>query len=485
MQTDLDKSPLSLTTLLAITATGVVLRFLLLALVGELELQSDESNYVYLAITWEHFGVYFDHHRYLWPPGYSWLLSQLVGLFGAGALVAVKILQVLASASIGLTTMLLAYRLGGSMRAARVAGLLWVAYLPLAAFTHLLWNESLFLAFFLPSVYQCLAVLQAKEGERVDGRLVLAGLGFAAALYLKEAPTYLVPAIAGLLVPFAGGAVEGLRRALLLVGVTFVAVLPWCLRNLEVYGHFALADSMGENAYNGINEDYRNFDLIPVDVQRGRRSLTPLVPEVVRHDLVQAPEGSGWPRHERLSFQDDELVNTIERSKAMTSDGLAYMRENPGWFARSRLKKLADLVTPMSFFTRHHALGHYDETALGGPVARKLSSLWAIACSVLTLLLGFAGLYRLPDKRGLLLVGLVVGYTFSTSMLVAMSRFRVPIVPLLLASAAVLLTRERADRRPLATGATLATWAALGLLWWVNWPEVWTIFSELMWRAEA
>ena len=51
--------------------------------------------------------------------------------------------------------------------------------------------------------------------------------------------------------------------------------------------------------------------------------------------------------------------------------------------------------------------------------------------------------------------------------------------------AAVLLTRERADRRPLATGATLATWAALGLLWWVNWPEVWTIFSELMWRAEA
>ena len=131
------------------------------------------------------------------------------------------------------------------MRAARVAGLLWVAYLPLAAFTHLLWNESLFLAFFLPSIYQCLAVLQAEEGERVDGRLVMAGLGFAAALYLKEAPTYLVPAIALLLVPFAGGALEGLRRAALLIGVTFVAVLPWCLRNLEVYGHFALADSMG------------------------------------------------------------------------------------------------------------------------------------------------------------------------------------------------------------------------------------------------
>jgi hypothetical protein len=489
VQPDLERDPLSLKPLVAITALGVGLRLLLLLLVGELELQSDESNYVYLAIAWDHFGVYFDHHRYLWPPAYPWILSHLIDAFGAGALIAIKLLQVIASASIGLTTMLLAYRLG-SMRAARLAGLAWVVYLPLAAFTHLLWNESLFLALWLPGLYQCLRVMQAgrpgqEEDLRVDQRLVVAGLCFAGALYLKEAPTYLIPAIALLLVPFAGGLGEGLRRASLVVGVTFVAVLPWCLRNLEVYGHFALAHSMGENAYNGLNEDYRNFDLIPVDVQRGRRSLPQIADTVVRRSFVDAPTDSGWSREERSGWSDDELVNTFDRSKASTSAGLAYMQEHPGWFVRSRIKKLADLVTPLSFFTRHQALGHYDETLLGGPLMRKLTSLWAVACPILVLLLGTAGLFALEDRRGQLLIGLVLSYTLATTMLVAMSRFRLPIVPLLIAMAAVLLTRRAPVRRPLTSAATLATWGALVLLWWVNWPEVWTIFSEMVWRAEA
>jgi hypothetical protein len=485
VQIDQEKGPLSLAPLLALTAAGVAVRLVLLLVVGELELQSDESNYAYLAITWDHFGVYFDHHRYLWPPGYSWLLSQLVGWFGAGALFAIKVLQVVASASIGLTTMLLAYRLGGSMRAALVAGIMWVLYLPLAAFTHLLWNETLFLALFLPALYQCLRVLQADEGLRVDRRLIAAGLLFACALYLKEAPTYLVPAIALLLIPFAGGLGEGLRRASLLVGVTFVAVLPWCLRNQEVYGHFTLANSMGENAYNGLNEEYRNFDLIPVDVERGRRSMPVLIRTAVRRWIVDAPVGTGWGRQERLSFQDDELVNTVERAEAMTRSGLTYMGDHPEWFVRSRIKKLADLVTPLSFFTRHLALGHYDEKVFGGPVLRKVVGLWALGCSLLALLLGSAGIYGLTDRRGQLLLGLVLSYTLATSMLVAMSRFRIPVVPLLIAAAAVLLTRPKGERNPGFTACTLLTWTGLVLLWWVNWPEVWTMFSEMVWRAEV
>ena len=487
MQTAPDKSEsaLSLSPLIALTAIGVVLRFILLAVVGELELQSDESGYVYLAITWDHFGVYFDHHRYLWPPGYSWLLSQLVGVLGAGALFAIKALQVLASASVGLSTMLIAFRLGSSMRAAVLAGVIWIFYLPLAAFTHLLWNESLFLALFLPALYQCLRVLQGTPGLHVDRRLVLAGLLFAGALYLKEAPTYLVPAIACLLIPFAGGLVEGVRRATLVTGVAFVAVLPWCLRNLEVYGHFTLANSMGENAYNGLNEDYRNFDLIPIDVERGKRRLPVLSSYVVRQPIIAAPESSGWSREERGTFQDDEIVNTVERSKAMTRRGLEYMLEHPGWFLRSRVKKLADLVTPLSFFTRHQALGHYDETLIGGPVTRKLSSLWAMSCTLMVLLLGSAGFFFLPERRGQILVGLVLTYTLATSMLVAMSRFRIPIVPLLIAAAAVLLTRPRREASRLATVATITVWTGFALLWWVNWPEAGTIFSEMIWRAKA
>ncbi|MDA1265770.1 MAG: hypothetical protein O2816_11880, partial [Planctomycetota bacterium] len=201
-----------------------------------------------------------------------------------------------------------------------------------------------------------------------------------------------------------------------------------------------------------------------------------------RRSYVDAPAESGWAREERLRFDEDELVNTVERSDAMTKSGLTYLKEHPGWFARSRVKKLADLVTPLSFFTRHHALGHYDETAIGGPFVRKWTSLWAVACPMLALLLGAAGLFSLRDRRGQLLLGMVIGYTLATSMLVAMSRFRVGIEPLLIVCAAVLLANTARERRPVAAASTLATWGALLFLWWLNWPEVWTVFREMVCR---
>lgn len=463
---------------------GVAVRACLMLLGGsDVELQSDEANYAYLAISWSHFGVYLDHHRYLWPPGYSWVMAQMVDLFGAGALTAMKWLQVVLSASIGMTTMLFAHRLGGGMKAAKVAGVIWILYLPLAAFTHMLWNESLFLAMFLPALYQVLRLAQGAD-DRVQLRLVAAGLLFAGALYFKEAPTYLVPALALLLVPFSGGIVEGVRRASLMIGVVFVCALPWCMRNLEVYGHFTFADSMGENFFNGINEEYRNFDLIPLDAARNKRGMGKIELGALGTTLTEVEKDSGWLREERLTFKEDELVNTIERSRAMRESGLAYMGEHKGWFVRSRVQKLADLVTPFSFFTRHQALGHYDDAFLGGPVIRKLTSLWAIGCTVLMLLLGTAGLLSLNDRRAQLTVGLVCGYTVATTMLVAMSRFRMPIIPLLIAAAAVLLVRPGVASRAKSAG-TLCLWGALVFLWVVNWPVVSSVFQEMIWRADA
>ena len=94
-----------------------------------------------------------------------------------------------------------------------------------------------------------------------------------------------------------------------------------------------------------------------------------------------------------------------------------------------------------------------------------------------------AGINEAPSST--LLIGLVLSYALPTSMLVDMSRFRVGIEPLLLVCAAVVLAGVTRERRKLAAASTLATWAGLLFLWWVNWPEVWTIFSEMVWRAHA
>ena len=62
---------------------GVAIRLAFLLLAGELELQSDEANYVYLALTWEYFGFYSDSYRYLWPPGYPFVLGLFLRAFDA------------------------------------------------------------------------------------------------------------------------------------------------------------------------------------------------------------------------------------------------------------------------------------------------------------------------------------------------------------------------------------------------------------------
>ncbi len=477
-----EEDPLILGPLLVLSLLGVLLRLVLLLVVGQVELQSDEANYVYGALTLNHFGVYLDHYRYLWPPGYSWILAQCIAIFGQDGLFVAKLLQVVGSASIGLTTMLFAYRLG-NMRAARIAGVLWVLYLPLAAFTHLLWNETLFLALFLPALYQLLRVIQGVE-RGVDRRLIAAGLLLGAALYLKEAPVYLVPLLALGLLPCAPGMREGLARGALLLLACACVQLPWTLRNLHVYGHFVpVAQSLGENAYNGLNEDYRSFDLIAVEVERTRRGLPPLVETRVRPWFVDVEEGSGWERADRGGDAENAVANTIERSRENTSRGLAYAREHPGWLARSRLKKLADLVTPLSFFTRHQALGRYDHSALGTPLGRALSGLWAVACPVLVLLLGSAGFFALREPRARWLLGLVIGYTVATSTLVAMSRFRLPIVPLLIACGASLLARRGGTPSRGRAATILLVWGVLGGLWWINWPETSTLFAEMVWRV--
>ena len=549
-QSSLDEGePIPWGSLWLIAAAGVFLRLCLLWIVGDLDLQSDEANYVYLGIAWNHFGFYFDQHRYLWPPGYSWLMAGSLKLFGDNGMLAVKYLQVFASASIGMTTMLFAIRLFGR-RAARIAGWIWVAYLPLAAFTHLLWNETLFSALFLPGLYQIMRLMQSGDDPRATRRTILAGLCLAGSLYMKESPQVLVLVLAALLVPFAGGLLEGVRRATLLLLIVAACILPWGMRNLNVYGKFIpLGSSLGENAFQGLNQDYRNFDLIPIDTERERRDI-PATRTVARHwfDYVEpilyrdlparmdalredvsaamkasneqvAAGGDADPRagvlqaqllrnaslqqrwldpvtplapdslvefggdHSWLRAEPPEVINTAQRSEVNLANGLRFAREHPGWYGRSRIRKLADLLTPASFFTRHQALGHYDGTALGGNLLRKLTSLWAIACPVLVLLLGIVGYITvLRSRPAWLLFGCTLGYFLCTTLLVAMSRFRIPTVPLLIVLAAGFIVRHRSVEGR--TRKALAAMAALLVvfLWWVTWPENRMVFTDMVWR---
>jgi 4-amino-4-deoxy-L-arabinose transferase-like glycosyltransferase len=460
-----DRNRAGLRRLVMLCALGVALRLLLLGLAGPLELQSDEANYVYLALVWERFGSYQDGFRFLWPPGFAWILKHALARFGLDGLTAVKLLQVAGCASTGLTSMLFARRLFG-MRAAQVAGALWVLYLPLAAYTHYLWPEPLFLGLLLPALYLILRALEAPAPRpRTDGELGLAGFLYAGALYLKEAPLFLVPVLALLLAIHSEDRREGLRRASLFLLAIAVALAPWTLRNLEVYGRFVpLASTLGENLHAGVNARYKNYDVQAL----GERPLgeEALLPEGVGRTWFTELEAEQWERAEHVANTPDRLRENVRR-------GAAFALEHPAWLARSRIKKLADLFAPSSFFVRHAALGHYDE-GLFRRLPREPLVVWAVVCPLLVLPLGMAG-FCLCLRRGPArwLIGAVLGYFTCTGLLVAMSRFRLPMIPFLIVLAAGLLTG--AAERPVPRGARILAALVLALLvglWWIDLPEV-------------
>ena len=77
---------MNLRPLLSLCAAGVGLRLLFLFLAGNPEFQSDEANYVYLALVVNHFGHYQDGFRFLWPPRFAFVIAARLALFGRSGL---------------------------------------------------------------------------------------------------------------------------------------------------------------------------------------------------------------------------------------------------------------------------------------------------------------------------------------------------------------------------------------------------------------
>lgn len=451
-------------------AVGLLLRLALLLLSGEPELTSDEGGYVYLALGWLRFDFLGDAERFLWPPAWPYVLRTAFEWFGRDGLFAAKCFSVAASLATGLAVAGLGRRLSGE-RAGVLACALWALYLPLAAFTHLLWAEPLFLAFFAPALYFLVAAEQEQDARRADRQLFLAGLLCGGALLVKEAPTFLVPLLfLGLLLSRRRGALpERFRRASLFPLAVIAVVLPWSARNFEVYGRLApVGISLGENVYGSLNSRYTNFDLRAVSRIRGEK---PKLEEIGRPFFMPGDPATEWQRA-------TEPPNTAARSAENVRRGLDWVLENPGAFLRTRVKRLADICLPTSFFVRQQGCLTYAESPLGEPALRRPLVVWAFLAPALLLFLAVPGmvhrLRRLRCSPGAWVAPVVVFYFLATSLLSSMSRLRVPMLPVLFVLVAGFLTLERwrwfaGTRTRL---AALLGWLVLFFLWWVDFPEL-------------
>lgn len=426
----------------------------------------DEAFYLDAALEWIVFGIY-DVAR---PPGYAFLIAWFLRWFGEAGPLAFRALQVLLSVSIGWGVTHLA-RSAIGRRGATAAAWIWALYLPLGAYTHLLWPETVFLAVLLPAVGLLRDALVEPDASSDTSRLIVAGLLLGILGLIKDSSLVFPIALALL--------VYGLRRtsrssAILSASLILAAALApagaWAVRNWDVYQRFTLTGSTaGMNAYVGMNAAYVNFDY-------DRRQLRQAYPEgTFVRDALLTSSRPGWER--------SGLGNAVDRRRENVKRGLRFMAEQPGFFLGSRLKKISDLLNPTSFVVRNLQRGRYHGP-LSSPGLRVTLVVVCVLSSAGVMVLGWAGLVYAVPRGPTLAVIAATALAFGLPTVVnAMSRGRVPLEPGLLVGVAALLTHpgralEGGWRRHLlfGTGAVV-----LGVSWWVDlpllrigWEELWT-----------
>ena len=223
-----------------------------------------------------------------------------------------------------------------------------------------------------------------------------------------------------------------------------------------------------------------NFDVLPLRKRRADLEL-PQIETLARASFTEVPAGwdpidrdgngaievrdAGWDR-------ESEAIHAIDRHSAQLRQGLSFAAEHPAWTVRTRLKKWSELVTPLSFFSRHQAMAMYPEGGAVAGVLRGPLVLLALLISSLTMTLGAAGFFlTLRGGPGRTVFSVLIGYVALTSLLVAMSRFRVPLEPILITLTAGFLAHGLQVRsRPRLAGLA-ATLLVLCGLWWISWPE--------------
>jgi hypothetical protein len=389
-------------------------------------------------------GVYFQAPLYPWLLGITFRLAGVPGVTGVSysdelpeeillaATAAARNLNLL----LGLLAALLVHRMTCRLfgdAAGLAAGLLAATYAPFLFYEGLLLKASLSLIF-LPW-----AVLAGARAMRSDSSGAWAWVGLALGLgglvrgnlHLVGAAAAVGLAVRGLI---AHTPAQGLRAAGALALGIACALLPVLIRNSVVAGKPVLSTAAGGTAFYLCNHPDNETGLIQ------HRALNRQVP---RHELED------WTAE--AEARSGRTLTAGEVNRFWMGEAWRGIRARPGTWALTELRKAGLL------FSRYEApdnsMPAFGEQA--SPVLALLPSRYGI---VLPLALGGALLAwrrrrREPPGHGrVLLALLLLGYAGTLLLFIVTSRFRLPLVPLLLAYAGYLVARLRVLASPSTPG---------------------------------
>jgi 4-amino-4-deoxy-L-arabinose transferase-like glycosyltransferase len=342
-----------------------------------------------------------------WPPAYPWVLSRWmfpvrVGPDEAIDLALAQRAQVAIGSLLVVATAVLAGALFGP-REAVVAAAMAALYPTFVAYSHFLWSETFF-ALLLTTALVGVVRCQRRPGY---GLAALTGLAFGVSALTREVGLVLAAACAGW---WWYAAAPPDRRAAaargaLMLGVACLVILPWTLRNYSVLDRFVPVSTAGWlNARSGntlAGDNWLRPDLGPI--------------RAFRNAYFDIPDEMA-----RADFARDQTLALIRS-------------EQPLWLPKKLVRTTGLLFAPDSFVFKKISRGAYDGISATGVRAVLVLT---VAAYVGVVLLGVAGVAAAtgPGRRALPV--LLFGVTLALHVAVnASSRYRLPLMPLLMAYA--------------------------------------------------
>lgn len=457
----------------AILGSSLLLKLVLAVMANGNAPVLDEVAYLGIAKTLVAEGRYETTFR---PPLYPGFIAAFLAL-GLGTL-GVRIAQAL----LGTVSAWLAYRIGRRTfgESAGVVAAAIVAFDPvLVAFSHRLWSETLYIALLLAAIDLLTGDPQGRRLWRWGAAGVLLGLASLARPMLATFIPFLLPwallqaARGEWRSPDAGGeygpppagarvprSMAGVGRFALLGALCAAAILPWTARNARATGAFILIDSNG-----------------PYNILVGAQ---PEARFVAKDDMWSARFG----RVDGQSYTDLVDVDAAKAQRLAMQDATRLIAARPAAFVGKSLWEGGHLWTLDSFLLRHLRNGWYGPGVPRWAVA--LITLVSISFFVVLVIAGAIGLAteRASPFRGLALL-LIAHSLLLFSLTYALSRYRLPLQPLLAIPAAVVLLDVRGRlaaswRGALPARRRLALAGALALL-----AAVWVRDLPMMWDMVA
>jgi hypothetical protein len=404
---------------------------------------------------------------WLWAPGWPTLVGVFSWLTGWGSVVVALSIPVSAANQVLLYQ--LAQRVFGGasedrqLVAARVAAWMYGVSLHQAFFAQRMWSEVVYTCVLLGGLMLFVRARDAVDMDRRRDALVGAGLlgvAIGVCVLFRGVAQYMMPVfVVGLLWGRLRRAAAWAQVPAMVAGMALV-VAPYSIHATEKFETFVLTDrTLGQMMWLG-NNDYP-----PITFDYGNGQLS--------HRAFNRHKEGGRPVCAKRT-------KALELDACQTEGGKVWILAIKGEFLRRMPMRVAQLLNPHSLLTRHLRWNRYPGMGL---ITREVLILTQAVANLVVMFVGAFGLVtRGRRARGVVIAGILLYHVAAIAALAGLTRYRVPLEPLLMLYAAGVFADWPGTKAALSEGPlrwrlllTVATLAVLTplILWYLPaaWPE--------------